>query len=78
MGNPFQGPRVGSHVLTQSKRLDWEGHPGGQQQGEEAQGTSLPREVAEFPSGLVVRILDFNCRKSGSLPGQGTQVPQAI
>ncbi|XFF76630.1 hypothetical protein AB1E18_002849 [Capra hircus] len=31
-GNPLQGPRVGSHVLT--KQETWlEGHPGGQQQG---------------------------------------------
>ena len=27
---------------------------------------------------MAVRILHFHCHKSGSLPGQGTQVPQAI
>ena len=36
---------MGSHVLTQSKRLDWEGQAGGQQQSEEAQGTSLSRDL---------------------------------
>ena len=31
----------------------------------------------EFPDGLVVRILGFHCRSLGSIPGWGTEIPQA-
>ena len=31
----------------------------------------------EFPGGLVVRILGFHCRGLGSVPGWGTEIPQA-
>ena len=30
-----------------------------------------------FPGGLVVRILDFHCHDSGSMPGWGTNLLQA-
>ena len=33
--------------------------------------------LREFPGGLVVRILGFHCHGSGSVPGQGTEIPQA-
>ena len=57
--------REWAHTCWQSNRLDWEGHPGGQQQGEEAQGTSLPRDLQSqvlwwwswFPSCLWPSIL---------------------
>ena len=32
----------------------------------------------EFPGGLVVRIPGFHCHGPGSLPGQGTEIPQAV
>ena len=32
----------------------------------------------EFPRGLVVRITGFHCRGLGSVPGQGTEIPQAM
>ena len=32
----------------------------------------------EFPGGLVVRILGFHCHGAGSIPGQGTENPQAV
>ena len=31
---------------------------------------------AEFPGGLVVRIPGFHCHGPGSIPGQGTEIPQ--
>ena len=31
----------------------------------------------EVPGGLVVRIPGFHCRSRGSVPGQGTEIPQA-
>ena len=31
----------------------------------------------EFPGGLVVRIPDFHCCGVGSIPGWGTEIPQA-
>ena len=30
-----------------------------------------------FPGGLVVRILGFHCHSASSIPGQGTEIPQA-
>ena len=57
-GNPLQGPRVGSHVLT--KQETWlEGRPGGQQQGEEAPGalcTTWPAVSGFMVMGLVSRL----------------------
>ena len=32
----------------------------------------------EFPGGLVVRILAFHCCGWGSIPGRGTEIPQAM
>ena len=32
----------------------------------------------EFPGGLMVRILSFHCCDLGSVPGQGTKIPQAM
>ena len=31
----------------------------------------------EFPGGLVVRMQHFHCRGLGSIPGWGTEIPQA-
>ena len=31
----------------------------------------------EFPGGLVVRIPGFACQGPGSIPGRGTEIPQA-
>ena len=31
----------------------------------------------EFPGGPVVRILGFCCHGQGSIPSQGTEIPQA-
>ena len=31
----------------------------------------------EFPGGLVVRIRHFHCPGPGSIPGEGTEIPQA-
>ena len=31
----------------------------------------------EFPGGLMVRILHFHCWGPGSIPRQGTEIPQA-
>ena len=57
-GNPLQGPRVGSHVLT--KQETWlEGRPGGQQQGEEAPGdlcNTWPAVSGFMVMGLVSRL----------------------
>ena len=35
------------------------------------------KKKREFPGGLVVRILGFHCHGPGSIPGQGTEIPQA-
>ena len=32
----------------------------------------------EFPGGLVVRIPGFPCCGQGSIPGRGTEIPQAV
>ena len=40
-------------------------------------GTFLKIAFGEFPGGLVVRILGFHCHGLGSIPGQGTEIPQA-
>ena len=32
----------------------------------------------EFPGGLVVRIPGFHCHGPGSVPGWGTEIPQAV
>ena len=41
--------------------------------------TLTQREICwEFPGDLLVRILDFDCHQPGSIPGQGTEIPQAI
>lgn len=34
------------------------------------------RSGREFPGSLVMRIHCFNCHGPGSIPGQGTDVPQ--
>ena len=34
-------------------------------------------EMREFPGGPVVRTRRFHCQGSGSIPGQGTKIPQA-
>ena len=34
-------------------------------------------QLGEFPGGLVVRIWHFHCRGWGSIPGRGTEIPQA-
>ena len=42
-------------------------------------GESSCREqitTLEFPGGLQVRILGFHCHSPGSIPGQGTEIPQ--
>ena len=31
-------------------------------------------KVWEFPGGLVVRTVDFQCREHGLIPGQGTKI----
>ena len=38
----------------------------------------LKIKYREFPGGLVVRILGFHCRGLGSIPGQGTEILQAM
>ena len=40
--------------------------------------TSILKEPWEFPGGLVVRIWHFHCYGPGSIPGQGTEIPQAM
>ena len=32
----------------------------------------------EFPGGPVVRIPGFHCQGPGSIPGRGTEIPQAM
>ena len=39
---------------------------------------SILKEPWEFPGGLVVRIQHFHCYGPGSIPGQGTEIPQAM
>ena len=34
-------------------------------------------QAREFPAGLVVRIPGAHCHGLGSIPGQGTEIPQA-
>ena len=34
--------------------------------------------IWEFPGGLVVRILGFNCHGPDSIPGWGTEIQQAM
>ena len=38
---------------------------------------ALDSYCQEFPGGLVVRILGFHYRGLGSIPGRGTEIPQA-
>ena len=38
---------------------------------------SISFVLCEFPGGLVVRIPGFPCHDPGSIPGQGTEIPQA-
>ena len=33
-------------------------------------------EIKEFPGGLVIRIPGFQCHGPGSIPGEGTEIPQ--
>ena len=35
------------------------------------------KEFREFPGGPVVRTRSFHCWGPGSIPGQGTKIPQA-
>ena len=35
----------------------------------------VPRD---FPGGPLVKILHFNARDVGSIPGQGTKIPHAL
>ena len=39
---------------------------------------SKETKIREFPSGPVVRTQCFHCCGPGSIPGQGTQIPQAM
>ena len=34
--------------------------------------------LEKFPGGLVVRILGFHCCNLGSVPGWGSEIPQAM
>ena len=36
------------------------------------------KKVREFPGSPVVRTLRFHCCGLGSIPGQGTKIPQAV
>ena len=38
--------------------------------------TSFKMKSWEFPGSLVVRIWHFHCHGPGSIPGQGTEIPQ--
>ena len=40
-------------------------------------GTICLERIREFPGGPVVRTRPFHCRGLGSIPGQGTEIPQA-
>ena len=35
------------------------------------------RDIWDFPCGPVVKTPGFQCRGMGSIPGQGTKIPQA-
>ena len=37
----------------------------------------LKQQWWEFPGGLLIRIWCFHCCASGSVPGRGTEIPQA-
>ena len=37
----------------------------------------LKDKMGEFPGGPVVRTRQFHCRGPGSIPAQGTKIPQA-
>ena len=38
----------------------------------------IPQKInRELPGSLMVRILGFHCGGLGSIPGQGTEIPQA-
>ena len=39
---------------------------------------SMKRSVWEFPGGLVVRTLGFQCHGQSSIPGRGTEIPRAV
>ena len=41
-----------------------------------SQNTLMKKGREGIPGGLVVRILGFHCRGKGSIPGQGTEIPQ--
>lgn len=38
---------------------------------------ALERSIKEFPEGLVVRLLGFQCCGQGLVPGWGAEIPQA-
>ena len=40
--------------------------------------SNIFKKWGEFPGGRVVRIPGFHCLGSGSVPGQGTEIPQAV
>ena len=42
------------------------------------ESTDNTKNFREFPGGLVVRILGFHSWDQGSVPGQGTEIPQAL
>ena len=35
-------------------------------------------DFGDFPGGPVVKTLCFQCRGTGSVPGQGTEIPHAV
>ena len=47
---------------------------------EKTDNEQVKKEIynTQFPDGLVVRIWHFHCRGLGSIPGQGTEIPQAM
>ena len=44
----------------------------------EQEGRTKERAWREFPGGLVVTIPGFCCHGLGSIPGRGTEMPQAV
>ena len=38
----------------------------------------LSKTSQDFPGGPVVKTPCFQCRGMGSIPGQGTKIPQAV
>ena len=36
------------------------------------------RDIWDFPGSPVVKTPGFQCRGMGSIPGQGTKIPQAV